>query len=73
MMQVKLIEVFKQHLNYCEVIATVTTPTGKNILGISEFFTEPEQIVPDDEDELCDFINSLDLPWDLYVPVYEEV
>ena len=73
MTKVKLIEVFKQHLNLCEVIATITTRPGMNILGIAEFYINQGEIVPTDEDELCDFIEEKNLSWDLYIPTYVDV
>jgi len=28
--------------------------------------------LPEDEDELSYFLEDMNLPWDLYIPIYEE-
>lgn len=72
MTKVKLIEVFKQNLNLCEVIATVVSNNDKEFLGISEFYLESEDLAPEDEDELTSFIENKNLTWDLYIPNYDD-
>jgi hypothetical protein len=71
MTKVKLIEVFKQNLNLCEVIATVSRD-NMEFLGISEFYLDPEETVPEDEDELSLVIENRNLTWDIYIPNFDD-
>lgn len=71
MTEVKLIEVFKQNLNLCEVIATLMKGNIQ-FLGISEFYLQPEEQAPTDEDELTSFIQEKNLTWDLYIPKFDD-
>jgi hypothetical protein len=71
-MYVNLIESVRQVKNQVEVIATVEKEDGSTFLGISDFFLKSNDSLPDDEDELCYFLEDLELIWDLYIP-YDEV
>lgn len=71
MTKLKLIEFFKQNLNFCEVIATVEE-NEKEFLGISQFYLNPGEVIPEDEDALTKVINDKSLVWDLYIPNYDD-
>lgn len=67
-MYVNLIESVRQVKNQVEVIATVENEEGETYLGISDFFLQSHETLPDDEDELAYFLEDMDLIWDLYIP-----
>lgn len=71
-MYVNLIESVRQVKNQVEVIATVEKEDGSTFLGISDFFLKSNETLPDDEDDLCYFLEEMDLIWDLYIP-YDDV
>jgi len=71
MTNVKLIEAVRSLNNYCEVIATVQN-NEKEYLGITEFVLSSNQTLPENEDELSSFLESLDLTWDLYIPNFDD-
>ena len=71
MIFVNLIESVRHVKNQIEVIATVEKEDGTSFLGISDFFLKSDETLPEDEDELCYFLEDLDLIWDLYIP-YDE-
>lgn len=71
MTYVKLIEAVHQTKNYFEVIATVETDEQK-YLGIAEFTLSFGDKLPEDEDELTEFLEQMDLTWDLYIPHYDD-
>lgn len=71
MTYVKLIEVVHQTKNYVEVIATVNTD-GQEYLGIAEFTLSFGDKLPEDEDELTQFLEQMNLTWDLYIPHYDD-
>lgn len=73
MMNVKLIEVVNQTSNYVEVIATVQKENQKEYLGITEFTLSSNQTLPKDEDELMEFLETMNLTWDLYIPNFDEL
>ena len=72
MIFVNLIETVRQVKNQVEVIATVENENGKEFLGITDFFLKSTDALPEDEDELSYFLEDMNLPWDLYIPSYEE-
>lgn len=72
MTYVNLIESVRQVKNLVEVVATVENQDGKSFLGIADFFMKSDESLPDDEDELCYYLEDLDLIWDLYIPIYED-
>lgn len=73
MIYVNLIEVVHHVKNLVEVIATVETENGKSYLGIADFFLMSNEMLPDDEDELCYYLEGKELAWDLYIPHYEDM
>jgi hypothetical protein len=72
MIFVKLIEEIHQIKNHIEVVATVKTEDGEEYLGITEFILQSGQILPEDEDELCYFLEDMQLTWDLYIPNFND-
>lgn len=67
MIYVNLIESVRQIKNQVEVIATIEdTETNESYLAISDFFLRSQDQIPDDEDELCYYLEDLDLIWDKY-------
>lgn len=73
MIYVNLIESVRQVKNQVEVIATVEDEEGKLFLGITDFFLRSDEYLPEDEDKLSYFIEDMKLPWDLYIPHYDEL
>lgn len=73
MTYVNLIELVHQVKNLVEVVASVETSEGKKYLGIADFFLMSTETLPEDEDELCYYLEDKDLVWDLYIPHYDEV
>lgn len=71
-MYVNLIESVRQVKNQVEVIATIEKEDGETLLGITDFFLKSNEMLPDDEDELCYFLEDMDLIWDLYIPHYDD-
>lgn len=65
-MIVKLIESVKRIKNIVEIIATVETEDGLDYLGICKFFLKETDSLPSDEDQLCYFLEDLDLDWGKY-------
>jgi hypothetical protein len=65
-MIVKLIESVKRIKNVVEIIATVKTEDGLDYLGICKFFLRETEILPSDEDQLCYFLEDLNLDWNEY-------
>jgi hypothetical protein len=72
MIYVNLIESVRQIKNQVEVIASVENENGKEFLGITDFLLKSTDVLPEDEDELSYFLEDMNLPWDLYIPIYEE-
>jgi hypothetical protein len=66
MATVKLIESVRRIKNQAEVIATVQDDEGE-FLGVSNFFLASTDLLPDDEDELVDYLNDKELYWEEYV------
>jgi hypothetical protein len=73
MIYVNLIEVVRQVKNQVEVIASVENELGETYLAISDFFLMSTESLPDDEDELCYYIEDKDLVWDMYVHDYDSI
>lgn len=71
MMYVNLIEAIHQSKNHVEVIATVEEEGKTPFLGIADFFLMSTEQLPDDEDEICYFLEDKNLEWDLYIPNFE--
>jgi hypothetical protein len=71
MTYVNLIESVRQIKNQVEIVATVENEEGKTFLGITDFFLKSDEYLLEDEDELCYYLEDLDLIWDLYIPIYE--
>jgi hypothetical protein len=63
-MIVKLIESVKRIKNVVEIIATVQTEDGLDYLGICKFFLKESELLPSDEDQLCYFLEDLNLDWE---------
>lgn len=67
MIYVNLIESVKQIKNQVEVIATIeNSETSEPYLAISDFFLRSQDILPEDEDDLCYYLEDLDLIWEEY-------
>lgn len=67
MIYVNLIESVKQIKNQVEVIATIeNSETSETYLAISDFFLRSQDILPEDEDDLCYYLEDLDLIWEEY-------
>jgi hypothetical protein len=73
MIIVKLIESVFQTKNQVEIIATIEDENGKSKLAITNFFLLNSEILPDDEDNLCYYLEDKELTWDLYIPNYDEL
>lgn len=71
MIYVNLIESVRQVKNQVEVVATVQDESGKEFLGISDFFLTSSDNIPEDEDELSFYLEDMNLQWDLYIPIYD--
>lgn len=71
MMNVNLIESVRRIKNQVEVIATLQDEEGE-FLGISNFFVASTDCLPDDEDDLTNYLNDKQLDWYEYSINYRE-
>jgi len=69
MIYVNLIETVRQIKNHVEVVATIEDEDGKQTLGISDFFLLNSEQLPEDEDELCYYLEDKELDWNSFIPV----
>lgn len=63
MMNVKLIESVNRVKNLTTIMATVEDSNQNQYLGKCKFFLPETDILPDDEDDLCYFLQDLNLEW----------
>lgn len=73
MTYVKLVEQLTQIKQQVEVIATVEDSSGDTFLGITDFILLSSELLPEDEDDLCYYLEDKHLVWDVFVPDWENV
>lgn len=72
MIYVNLIETIRQIKNHVEVVATVEDESGEQFLGISDFFLLNSEQIPEDEDELCIYLENKELDWEVFIPTWSD-
>jgi hypothetical protein len=60
---VKLIESVNRVKNLTTIIATVEDANQNQYLGKCKFFLPESDVLPEDEDDLCYFLEDLNLEW----------